>query len=315
MMNSNMRPRKQRAVSIDASVTGFGGPFSLCDGHKKIAYAMGQAMSLGGHIASEQLYPAAPGLKSIFGVAVSDLSREEAIGRLLQAVQYRQPMKIAFCNAHTANLAWNDSAIRALLGDFTVFADGVGIDIAARLLHGHSFAANLNGTDFVPSLLVAEARPLRIALFGARPGVADKAAAILADIAPQHQITAVRHGYASETETDTFLTELRANPVDILLVAMGNPHQEQWIARNITGDHATLAFGVGALFDFLAGEVPRAPLWIRQIRLEWLYRLGQEPGRLFARYVLGIPLFLLRVALVKLGLFRFNTSNQGLDAA
>jgi exopolysaccharide biosynthesis WecB/TagA/CpsF family protein len=283
--------------------------------HIKIAQAMGQAMSLGGHIASEQLYPAAPGLKSIFGVAVSDLSRDEAIGRLLQAVQYRQPMKIAFCNAHTANLAWNDPAIRALLADFTVFADGVGVDIAARLLHGHSFAANLNGTDFVPALLVAEARPLRIALFGAKPGVADRAAAVLADIAPQHRITAVMHGYAGETETEAFLRELHANPVDILLVAMGNPHQEQWIARNITGDHATLALGVGALFDFLAGEVPRAPLWTRQMRLEWLYRLAQEPSRLFARYVLGNPLFLLRVALVKLGLVRFNMQKPGLDLA
>jgi exopolysaccharide biosynthesis WecB/TagA/CpsF family protein len=281
----------------------------------KIAQAMGQAMSLGGHIASEQLYPAAPGLKSIFGVAVSDLSREEAIGRLLQAVQYRQPIKIAFCNAHTANLAWNDPILRTLLADFTVFADGVGVDIAARLLHGHSFAANLNGTDFVPALLVAETRPLRIALFGAKPSVADRAAAVLADVAPQHRITAVMHGYAREMETDTFLSEIRANPVDILLVAMGNPHQEQWIARNITGDHATLAFGVGALFDFLAGEVPRAPLWMRRMRLEWLYRLAQEPSRLFARYVLGNPLFLLRVALVKLGLVRFNTQNPGLDPA
>jgi exopolysaccharide biosynthesis WecB/TagA/CpsF family protein len=281
----------------------------------KIANAMGQAMSLGGHIATEQLLSAKPGHKTIFGVSVSDLSRDEAIGCLLQAVQYRQPTKIAFCNAHTANLTWDNPEIAGLLSDFTVFADGVGVDIAARVLHGRSFAANLNGTDFVPALLLAEARPLRIALFGARPGVADKAAAVVADVAPQHQISAVMHGYADNMETDAFLGELRANPVDILLVAMGNPHQEQWIARNITGDHATLAFGVGALFDFLAGEVPRAPLWMRQIRLEWLYRLAQEPSRLFARYVLGNPLFLLRVVLVKLGLVRFGSPKPGLDPA
>jgi exopolysaccharide biosynthesis WecB/TagA/CpsF family protein len=282
---------------------------------KKIAYAMGQAMSLGGHIATERLRSADPGLKSIFGVSVSDLSRDEAIGRLLQAVQYRQPTKIAFCNAHTANLAWHDPEIARLLSDFTVFADGVGVDIAARVLHGHSFAANLNGTDFVPALLLAEARPLRIALFGARPGVADKAAAVLTDVAPQHQISAVMHGYADNMETDAFLSELRANPVDILLVAMGNPGQEQWIARNITGDHATLAFGVGALFDFLAGEVPRAPLWMRRVRLEWVYRLAQEPSRLFARYVLGNPLFLLRVALVKFGIVRFAPLKTGMGPA
>jgi exopolysaccharide biosynthesis WecB/TagA/CpsF family protein len=281
----------------------------------KIANAMGQAMSLGGHIATEQLRSAEPGFKTIFGVSVSDLSRDEAIGRLLQAVQYRQPTKIAFCNAHTANMTWDDPEIARLLADFTVFADGIGIDIAARLLYGHSFTANLNGTDFVPDLLVAETRPLRIALFGARPGVADRVASVLADVTPQHRVAAVMHGYASELETDAFLRDLRANPVDILLVAMGNPVQEEWIARNITGDHATLAFGVGALLDFLAGEVPRAPPWMRRMRLEWLYRLAQEPSRLFARYVLGNPLFLLRVALVKLGLVRFNTQNSGLDRA
>jgi exopolysaccharide biosynthesis WecB/TagA/CpsF family protein len=280
-----------------------------------VAQAMGQAMSLGSHIATEQLLSTGPGLKSIFGVSVSDLSRDEAISRLLQAVQHRQPMKIAFCNAHTANLAWDNPEIRALLADFTVFADGVGVDIAARLLHGRAFAANLNGTDFVPALLLAETRPLRIALLGAKAGVADKAAAVLADVAPQHRITNVMHGFAGERETDAFLIELRANPADILLVAMGNPHQEQWIARNITGDHATLAFGVGAFFDFLAGEVPRAPLWMRQLRLEWIYRLVQEPSRLFARYVLGNPLFLLRVALVKLGMARFEPTRTGLGPA
>jgi exopolysaccharide biosynthesis WecB/TagA/CpsF family protein len=315
MMVSNMHHQKSYAVSIDARVASVGPLFWLCDEHKKIAYAMGQAMSLGGHIATERRLSAVPGLKSIFGVSVSDMSRDEAIGHLLQAVQYRQPTKIAFCNAHNANLAWNDPGIARLLSDFTVFADGIGVDIAARLLHGHSFASNLNGTDFVPALLVAEARPLRIALFGAKPGVADRAAAVLADIAHQHRITAVAHGYANVSETETFLSELRANPVDILLVAMGNPHQEQWIARNITGDHATLSFGVGALFDFLAGEASRAPLWMRQIRMEWLYRLIQEPTRLFARYVLGNPLFLLRVAVVKLGLVRFNTQNPGWDSA
>ena len=151
MMVSNTHPKKQRAVSIAARVAGVWGAFWLCDAHKKVAHAMGQAMSLGGHIATEQLQSAESGLKSIFGVSVSDLSRDKAIGRLLQAVQYRQPMKIAFCNAHTANLTWNNADITALLADFTVFADGVGVDIAARLLHGHSFAANLNGTDFVPA--------------------------------------------------------------------------------------------------------------------------------------------------------------------
>jgi exopolysaccharide biosynthesis WecB/TagA/CpsF family protein len=262
-------------------------------------------MSAGGTIATQQTRTAATARKAIFGVAISDLRREEALARLHGAIALKETLKIAFCNAHTANLAWGDAAFRETLRAFTVFADGVGVDVAAKLLHGAPFAANLNGTDFIPELLRTSPRPLRVALFGAKPQVAEKAAAALAAVAPQHAIAAVQHGYVSEEEALLFMDELRRAPVDVLLVALGNPGQEYWISRLVTGEHATLAFGVGALFDFLAGEVHRAPLWIREIRMEWAYRLAQEPQRLFRRYVLGNPLFLARVAAVKLGLRRF----------
>ncbi len=282
---------------------------------QKQCKSWGALMSLGGHIATEKLQSTDSTSKTIFGVAISDLSREAAISQLLLAMQHAKPMKIAFCNAHTANFAWSDGSIRQLLSDFTVFADGVGVDIGAKLLHGAPFAANLNGTDFVPALIAAATRPLRIALFGARPGIAEKAAQVLKAHMPHHQFTAVSHGFTNEAETAVFLAGLQRQPVDILLVGMGNPHQEAWIARNISGEQATLALGVGALFDFLAGEVPRAPAWLRNLRLEWLYRLVQEPRRLFARYVLGNPLFLLRILLVKLGLVRFAPSTRGPGSA
>ena len=81
----------------------------------------------------------------------------------------------------------------------------------------------------------------------------------------------------------------------MLLVAMGVPRQELWIARHIDERHCTLPIAVGALLDFLSGAVPRAPLWMRRLRLEWLFRLVVEPGRLWRRYVVGNPLFLVRV--------------------
>jgi exopolysaccharide biosynthesis WecB/TagA/CpsF family protein len=274
-----------------------------------------QTMSLGSQIAAEQNPPMDAPQKILFGLAIEDLPRAAAIGMLLRAIRLRQHMKIAFCNAHTANLAWRNAALRELLGRFTVFPDGIGVDIGARLLHGQAFAANLNGTDFVPALLAAESRPLRIALFGARPGVAEKAAAVIAKATPHHTVVACSDGFASEAGTRTFLADLEHDPVDMILVAMGNPVQEQWIAANIMAKHATLAMGVGALFDFLAGEVPRAPVWMRQARLEWLYRLAQEPERLFKRYVLGNPLFLLRVAAVKLGLRRFDAPCRNRNAS
>lgn len=258
-------------------------------------------MSAGGHLATGSLRIPGPAAKAVFGVTICDCTRDAAIERLRAALRDERHLRVAFCNAHTANLAWDDVGYRRTLAGFTVFADGVGVDIAARALHGAPFLANLNGTDFVPALLAAEPRPLRLALYGARPGVAARAAATLSRLAPQHAVRLVGDGYGDAAQQQRFLAQLSEEPVDVLLVALGNPRQEEWIARNIDGRQATLAIGVGALFDFLADEAARAPLPIRRMRLEWAYRLAREPRRLFRRYALGNPLFLWRVLLGKLG--------------
>ena len=258
-------------------------------------------MSAGGHIATRSLQPAEPRRKAVFGIAVNDLPREAAIERLMAALRERRHLKLAFCNAHMANLAWRDDEYRQTLAAFTVFADGLGIDIAAWILHGGPFAANLNGTDFVPALLASAPRRLRIALYGAKPGVAERAAAALQQFAPQHAIVHVADGYGDGAAEAAFLDRLKKAPADVILVALGNPLQERWIARNLDAGHATLAIGVGALFDFLSEETKRAPFWLRRMRLEWLHRLAQEPRRLFWRYVVGNPLFLWRVLLEKSG--------------
>jgi exopolysaccharide biosynthesis WecB/TagA/CpsF family protein len=262
-------------------------------------------MTLVTHITTAQQGVATAEGKIIFGVSICDLSRDAAIAVLLASIATDQHRKLAFCNAHTANSAWENENFRLLLKNFTVFADGLGIDMAAKALYGAPFMANLNGTDFVPALLQKAHIPLRLALIGSKPNIADLAAKQIANCTPQHSVCAVMHGFGSNDEVEDFLDTLAKNPVDILLVAMGNPKQEIWIAENISAKHARLAIGVGALFDFLTGEVPRAPLWVRALRIEWLYRLAQEPKRLFRRYVLGNPLFLLRVAWVKSGLRRF----------
>ncbi len=240
--------------------------------------------------------------KAIFGITISDMTCDIALARFRQAVDARQHTKIAFCNAHTANLAYGDNPFQKALSQFTILADGIGVDLAARILHGQSFAANLNGTDFIPRLINQFERPISIAMIGSEPGVALRARDSLQMANPHHAFPFVLHGFATRDETEAFLTGLEKNPVDMLLVAMGNPRQELFIAKDIAAKHATLAIGVGALFDFIAGEVPRAPVWVRNLRLEWLFRLMQEPRRLFQRYVLGNPLFLWRVVLARFGL-------------
>jgi len=124
----------------------------------------------------------------------------------------------------------------------------------------------------------------------------EDAAAALAQALPQHEIVGARDGYFVATGSSEIAAHIKASGADLLLVAMGNPAQELWIDRNFEATGARLAIGVGALFDFLAARVPRAPKAVRNLRLEWAFRLALEPNRLWRRYLVGNPLFLARVA-------------------
>lgn len=203
---------------------------------------------------------------------------------------------VAFANAHALNMAASDVRFREALQSSIIFNDGVGVDIASRLLFGNPFPENLNGTDFIPNYLKQTRNRYRIFLLGAKPSIADSAAAALVKIAPQHEIAGYRHGYFQPEEIPKVIEEIRHSKSDMLLVAMGNPRQELWLTDHLAATGCRLGFGAGALFDFLAGEIPRAPVWVRAARLEWIYRILHEPRRLWRRYMMESSAFLVKVA-------------------
>lgn len=233
--------------------------------------------------------------RDIGGVDIAVLDRAAALALVGDAIAARRHIKIAFCNANLVNVAARDAALRHSLSRFLVLADGIGVDIGSRLLYGSAFPANLNGTDFIPALLSSQKRGLRVSLLGGQPGIADRAAAELAQRYPAHRFEVLSHGYYAPGAEAALLDGLKADRPDLLLVAKGNPLQERFIAEKIGPEHCSVAAGIGALFDFLAGEVERAPGLVRSLRLEWAYRLGLEPRRLWRRYILGNPAFLMRV--------------------
>jgi exopolysaccharide biosynthesis WecB/TagA/CpsF family protein len=234
-------------------------------------------------------------MRDILGVQVAALTEPQALEFIHDQIENGRHLKLAFCNAHTANIAWRDAGFRHVLAQFTVFADGIGVDLGSMLSYGSKFPANLNGTDFVPRLLETAPRPLSVLLLGGQPEVAQRAAMALNSRFPLHRISVLHHGFFDARQEIAMLAELEATKPDVLLVAMGNPLQEKWIARHCTRQNCHVAVGVGALFDFLAGDAKRAPARVRGLRLEWLWRLTHEPIRLFWRYVVGNPLFMLRV--------------------
>jgi beta-1,4-glucosyltransferase len=169
--------------------------------------------------------------------------------------------------------------------------DGIGVDIATWLIHRKKFPENLNGTDFIPHYLQQAHQQARVFLFGAKPGIAQRAAATL-----KHDygvnVVGTSDGYRPATTFDQLVDEMNIANANVILVAMGNPAQEKWILDYHQNLNASVFIGVGALFDFLAGDKPRAPHIIQKLRLEWLYRLCLEPTRLLRRYTVDIAVFL-----------------------
>ena len=229
---------------------------------------------------------------SLFGLSLMDADRPTAIAAMLDR---GGRTTAAFVNAHCINHAARDSKYaRALRAADFILPDGSGISLAAKMT-GQRLTENLNGTDLCrPLCLEAARRGLSIYLLGAAPGIAEKAAENLIHSVPGLRIAGVRDGFFGDENSNALIAEINESGADILLVAMGVPLQDVWLYRHRRQIDARLAMGVGALFDFEAGAVPRAPSFLRKTGLEWTWRLAMEPRRMAARYLLGNPMFVAR---------------------
>ncbi len=170
--------------------------------------------------------------------------------------------------------------------------DGIGLDLASWLFHRRFFPENLNGTDFTPRLLQSLDRPTRIFLFGAKPAVVRDTARIWSRL-PNVEVVGAVDGYEGAADPDSVVDNVRRVAPDILFVALGDPRQAEWIVSQRGRHGVPLVVAVGALFDFTSGGVVRAPHWVRRLRLEWIFRLLQEPRRLAKRYSIDLVRFFL----------------------
>ncbi|PWM75394.1 MAG: glycosyltransferase, partial [Lentisphaerae bacterium] len=179
---------------------------------------------------------------------------------------------------------------------FEVLADGIGLVIAGKLT-GQRLRENINGSDMYPHLCeMAEKNGFSIYLLGARPGVAETMRRKTLESYPLLKFAGVRDGcFDLDAGAEQVVAAINASGADILLVAFGVPRQEKWLERWGEQLAAPVRIGVGGLFDFYSGRIRRAPLWMREIGMEWSFRLLMEPRRLFKRYIIGNPLFLWRV--------------------
>ncbi len=231
--------------------------------------------------------------RPIAGFPVRRMTTSALVEELLRVHGDGEQRSLFFVNA---NFVIRCEHLMPQLDDPSVILvnDGVGMDIASWLVHRRRFPDNLNGTDFIPHLLEqarAKTEPgWRVFLLGAKPGIARRAAEALE--ARGIAVAGALDGFEESRDPQDVVAAINRTAADVVLVAMGNPLQEQWILQYRQAVQAHLLVGVGALLDFIAGDKPRAPQFVRRMRLEWLYRLSLEPTRLLRRYTLDMGRFL-----------------------
>ena len=226
---------------------------------------------------------------NILGVAFDALTLGEAEERADALLCSGAGGYIVTANPEIVLRCREDAAYAAAVnGAKLVLADGVGDLCAARIL-GTPLPGRVAGADLVPRLLARLAeRGGSVFLYGARPGVAERAGESLQSACPGLRIAGTENGYISD-ET-ALLEALEREKPDLLLLGLGAPRQELWMANNRQRTPAVM-IGVGGLLDVFAGDIPRAPETWQRLGLEWLYRLLREPRR-FKR-VIRLPKILL----------------------
>lgn len=239
---------------------------------------------------------ASPKSFELLDARIDNLSQASALSRIFAPHHGLGCRQVFFVNAHCLNVATEDAAYRADLRQADlVLPDGTGVRWGARW-HGIQVTANLNGTDlFLPLCEKAAREGLSLYLLGGESGVAMDAAHAMQARFPNLQVAGYRDGFFEPDEHASIVDEINASGADLLLVGLGVPLQEKWIHQHATRLKVRSALAVGGLFDYYAERVSRAPVLVRRLGQEWVWRLVQEPRRLARRYLIGNLQFLWRV--------------------
>jgi len=241
---------------------------------------------------------------NILGIPIHDANYEESVGKIFEMVEgYRLnsvPRYVATANVDflVNTLSWIPGKIRhyelyqALNNADLITADGMPVVWLSKLLMT-PIKERVTGADLVPRLAkAASTRGVGLFFLGGADDVAEKAANKLSAQNPGLKIAGCISPQINLNKTDNSIIEqINQSGADILLIALGNPKQEIWFQRNKHRLNIPVSIGVGATFDFIAGTISRSPIWMQKMGLEWIYRLAQEPRRLWKRYCVDFAKF------------------------
>lgn len=230
--------------------------------------------------------------KKIFGnVLLSIISEKNFLKTISKNIKTNSKViNVFFLNAHCFNVAQRDTEYRNIINAATfLLNDGIGIKLGS-ILKSIKITENLNGTDLTPKVLsLCEMEGFSVYLLGATEKNLKNAILNIKKSYPRLQIAGYHHGFF-DLENE-MIEKINATNSDVLIVGMGVPVQEKFIYRNDKVLNCKARIAVGAFIDFASGNISRAPLLIRKLKMEWIYRLLMEPRRMWKRYLIGNILF------------------------
>ena len=237
----------------------------------------------------------------VLGVPVGVFTRTELTAMFLRILESRQRGWISYVNVHSINLAYSiDWLKKYLQNSILTYCDGHGVRVGAALL-GRKMNRRIVFTDWIYDVCtIAIQTGIGVYLLGAEESVLEKAKNNLLKSYPSLIISGSHHGYFTSQETPGIVHLVNSSGAEILIVGMGMPRQEKWIQEQFTVLKPRLVFNAGSCFDYVAGTKNRCPSWLGKIGFEWIYRLMQDPGRLWKRYLIGNPLFIFRIIKARL---------------
>ena len=238
---------------------------------------------------------------NFFSVNLDLYSMQETLEEISSCIKSRTPIQHVVVNVSKLVYAQKDEHLRNIINSCPIInVDGAGVILGAKML-GINIPHRVTGIDLMEELIkYSSENGYRVYFFGATEDVNKLIVEHYEKKYPNLQVAGRRNGYYTEDEEKNIVDEMKSSNADVLFVAMGSPKKEIFLSKYSKELNIPFTMGVGGSFDVVTGKVKRAPLWVQNMNCEWLYRLIQEPRRMWKRYFVTNGLFLLMIIKEKL---------------
>lgn len=230
---------------------------------------------------------------TILNTIIDVLNVQETIDLVEEYVKRKEPLHLMGVNADKINELNENERLRQIVNSCGIInADGASVIKASKYL-GKPLPERVAGIDLMQSLIkLSEEKGYSVYLLGAKQEVVEKTAEVLKNDYPNLKLAGIRNGYFKELEWPEISKELKTVNPDFVFVGITSPIKEYLIEYLQSDGNKSVFMGVGGSFDVISGYIPRAPKWMQKSGLEWLFRVMQEPRRLFKRYFVGNRTFI-----------------------